>query len=67
MAVTPDANPLSEEHLQDLNRGIAQAEEGLRQVALAKRAGFDMTQQEADLRATQDKLRQIKQVYFPNR
>jgi hypothetical protein len=67
MAEIPSGNPLNEEHLEQLNTGIAAANEGLRQVELAKRAGMDMSQQETELRASLESLRQIKQVYFPNR
>lgn len=60
-------NPLSETDLAQINDGINQAEQGMRQLELAKRAGIDVTAQEAELTKTLKQLRQLKQVYFPNR
>jgi hypothetical protein len=59
--------PLSEAHLAQLKAGMEAADEALRQIEMAKRAGIDMGAQEAETRALRDRLAQIRQVYFPGR
>jgi len=66
MAERSPSFPLDQTHLQELSRGLLAAEEGLRQIALAKQAGIDVAQQERDLLASRDKILAIKQTYFPN-
>lgn len=62
-----DGNPLNEQHLTQINDGLRQADEAMRQIELAKRAGLDVSLQEQQVQATKARLLQIKQVYFPGR
>lgn len=59
--------PLNEQHLADINNALQQLAEANRQIKLAKQAGIDVTAQEAEAKDTENKLRSIKQVYFPGR
>lgn len=61
----PTTTPLGEADLAKINQSLAHVEEGLKQVDLAERAGINVTQQKAQLLATQEQLTKIKQVYFP--
>lgn len=67
MAVDYPPHPLTEEHLQQINDGIAAIEYAKRQIALAKKADIDVAQSETEANAALEKLRKIKAVYFPNR
>lgn len=60
-------NPLNEQHYQQIKDGLAQADEALRQIDLAKRAGLDVSAQEKQVAETKARLLSIKQVYFPGR
>lgn len=60
-------NPLNEDHLRQLNEGIAGVKNALSQIDLAVRAGIDVSSQKKSADETLAKLMQIKQVYFPNR
>lgn len=60
-------SPLTEQHYQDIKNGLEAINKAKAQIALAKRAGLDVTAQEAAANDTERKLLQIKQVYFPNR
>ena len=62
-----DENPLTEAHYQQLQDGIAKAELALRMVAQAKRADIDTGDVEQRASETLDRLRKLKNVYFPNR
>ena len=64
------ANPstiLGEEHLASINDALAKAKTAESEIKLAKLAGIDVSAQEAELKASLDKLHSIKQVYFPGR
>ena len=56
---------ITPQHLPQLNEALAKIDNGLKAVELAKRAGIDVTVQEAALRDAQGKILQIKQTYFP--
>lgn len=58
-------NPLTLEHLNQINNALEQIKTGLKAVELAKRANIDVADQERKLNETQSQLRQIKSVYFP--
>jgi hypothetical protein len=59
--------PLGEQHLVMINDALEKLKDAQEQVDRARRAGIDV-QPHADKIAEADtKLRQIKQVYFPNR
>ena len=60
------SSPITDQHLTAINEAIAQSQAALKEAELAKRAGFDMTAQVAQLNAGIEKLQQIKHVYFPN-
>lgn len=60
-------NPLDDSHLAEINDALAVLVETRKAIDKAKRAGIDMTSQEIAAKDAEDKLRQIKQVYFPNR
>lgn len=56
---------LGKEHLDAINVGLAHVEVAKHRIKLAKQAGFDMTQEEADLAKHEGVLRRTKQTYFP--
>lgn len=61
------ANPLTENHLAQINQGLDQVNVALQQIDMAKRAGLDVSAQEQQANDTRDKLLQLKNVYFPGR
>jgi hypothetical protein len=63
---TPLVNPLTQEHLEQINRAIADGDNALNHVVLAERAGIDVGKHKESITANVAKLRKIKQVYFPN-
>lgn len=62
---TPEVNPLTGVDLEKINQGLAHAKKALAQIELAKRAGLDVSQQEAQAQAAVQQLQNLKQVYFP--
>lgn len=64
MAAVP-ANPLTPDHLLQINNALDMARQADYQIQLAKRAGIDVSQAEQINNDNITKLRQIKQVYFP--
>lgn len=67
---TPEAeipNPLSEDDLRTINERLAQSRgvEGL--IQKARLAGIDVTRLEQQNREAQERLRRIKQAFFPGR
>lgn len=60
-------NPLNETHLQQINSALDAVKFAKDQISMAKRAGIDVTAQEAAALDAEKKLITIKQVYFPNR
>lgn len=60
-------HPLTESHLQEIQRGLDNIKLAQRQIQLAKMAGIDVSAAEAQALEAQAKLTQIKQVYFPGR
>lgn len=67
MSGLSDINPLTESHLMDINKALAQLDTAFKQIALAKQAGIDVAAQEAMATDARTKLLQLKQVYFPGR
>jgi hypothetical protein len=67
LANPPSINPLTDDHLQQINDALAAAAIAYKQLDLATLAGLDVTAQRASLDASTATLRQIKQVYFPGR
>lgn len=57
---------LGQEHLAKINDALGQIATAEHKIALAKRAGIDVTQYEQEVNKVGTQLRQIKQVYFPN-
>lgn len=66
MADSLSPNPLTEEHKQQIDKGIAAANIGLQAVKMAEMAGIDVSQQRQQLENNLEQLHKIKQVYFPN-
>lgn len=62
----PHNHPLNETHLQTINNALDHVKYAKEQIALAKSAGIDVTAHEKILDDTHDKLRKLKNVYFPN-
>lgn len=60
-------NPLTDEHLDNIQLALAKLDLARQQIVLAKAAGLDTSQLEADEQATRATLMKIKQVYFPGR
>jgi hypothetical protein len=60
-------HPLTEEHLANINKGLAAVKDGREQLALAKQAGIDTGEAEQKLNDAERSLVAIKQVYFPGR
>lgn len=65
----PDLNApaLDPSHLENINTGLKYVELGKNRIQLAKQAGLNMDQEEADLARHEKTLRAIKQTYFPNK
>jgi hypothetical protein len=61
------SHPLDESHYQEIMRGLAAVADGLSQVQKARLAGIDLSAVEQELRDAQQKLTQVKNVYFPGR
>lgn len=58
---------LTEEHYQNLRNALDQAANIQREITLAKQAGLDVTQAQATLDDSVNKIRQVKGTYFPGR
>lgn len=60
--------PLTNEQLAEIKSGVDNAEKALRDaiadMALAKRAGIDVTVMEKDLTALRTQIRKLKAVYY---
>lgn len=61
----PPESPLTIAHLEQIRNALDICRNGKAQIELAKRAGIDVTELEKTLTDAENKLRQIKQVYFP--
>lgn len=62
----PD-HPLTEADLAEINRGLDAVKAAKAQIALATRAGIDMSAQLAAANDAETRLIRVKQTYFPNR
>jgi hypothetical protein len=62
-----DSAPLTDKHLESINKALHDLTEAERQAHMAVRAGFDQTENLKDIAATKGRLNLIKQVYFPGR
>jgi hypothetical protein len=59
-------DPLGPEHLAQIKNALAIIDATQSQINKAKQAGLDMTQQQASIDDSRQKLLAVKQVYFPN-
>jgi len=62
-----NSHPLTEAHYNEIQNALAEAQNGLNQVAKAKLAGIDLPDLEQEIKEHQAKLIRIKNVYFPGR
>lgn len=60
------SNPLTPEHLQQINDALEKLDVAEKQAKLAERAGFDVSSQFQQIADNRARLLQVKQVYFPN-
>jgi hypothetical protein len=65
MATNPNS-PLTDQHLQQINTALQALEMAKSQILLAKQAGIDVTKFEQQAIDAEQKLRAIKNTYFPN-
>src|SRR5581483_1977852 len=65
--IMSNTNPLDESHYQMIVDGIMRAENALRQAEMAERAGIDVGDLKAQAQESLDKLRRMRNVYFPGR
>lgn len=63
----PLVNPLTEDHYNQISKALADGRLAERHIEMAKRAGIDVSEHEKNHTENMQKLRQIKQVYFPHR
>ena len=61
------ANPLTEEHLEEIKTAIKAADDAQHDIARAEAAGLDVSAQKTAIADGADRLRKIKQAYFPNK
>lgn len=61
----PPPNPLTEQDLERINTGLAQAREAQELIDMASRAGIDVEEFRVRARDSQEKLLRMKQVFFP--
>ncbi len=66
MSGTAAQDVLSQQDLANINDGLQAVKNGLYQADMAKRAGIDVAQETTELNDLQQKLTQLKQVYFPH-
>jgi hypothetical protein len=64
MADIPNS-PLTKAHLEEIQRGLNVIKNAEYQITLAKQAGIDVSDKEAQLADAKDKLQRLKSVYFP--
>jgi hypothetical protein len=60
-------NPLTEQHLQDMNDALKHITNVRESIRLAERAGIDVTEHKKLIDEHEQKIKQIKSVYFPDR
>ena len=65
--VAARAEPLTETDLDDLNRALARLKGADDLIAKAQQAGIDVEPFRQRARETEDRLRKIKQAFFPGR
>jgi hypothetical protein len=63
--VATPQSPLTVQHLEQMRNALDTLANMRAQIDLAKRAGIDVSQQEAQLVDAETRIRQIKNVYFP--
>ncbi len=66
MSGTAAQDVLSQQDLANINDGLQAVKNGLYQADMAKRAGLDVEKETTELNDLQQKLTQLKQVYFPH-
>lgn len=62
-----DGNPLTEDHLTQMNNSLETLKRARTAISLASRAGLDTTTQKAAVDDLEAKIRLIKSTYFPGR
>lgn len=67
MDLPADGNPLTEEHLAQLNEALVKVATARKAIDLATRANINVATQKAAIDDLEDKVKLLKQVYFPNR
>jgi len=65
MTPTIPMSPLTQDHLVQIQNALDVTQIAKNQIEMAKRAGLDVSRQEAQLREAEEKLLRIKNVYFP--
>jgi hypothetical protein len=60
-------NPLTEDHLHQINGALDGIKFAYTQIDMAERAGIDVSSQKQAARDAEKRLLAIKQVYFPGR
>jgi hypothetical protein len=67
MVEIPAGPLMGEQQYIELNAALDAIKWSIAEIAKAKKAGIDMTAQEASALDAKKRIEQIKQVYFPNR
>lgn len=56
---------LTDQHLQTIKDALAQLDRAQAELNLAKQAGIDLPNHQAEIDATRTKLQAMRQTYFP--
>lgn len=60
---SPALNPLTQQQIDELKQAKSDAEQGLAQTALAKKAGIDVSAQEEELTSQLNQIKGLLDVY----
>lgn len=63
----PEESPLAQRDYARLNDALASLAKARRKIDLAKQAGIDCSQREAECDYLQDRIEKAKAVYFPHK
>jgi len=63
---SPANSPLTDEHLQQIKAALRQIDIAESQIILAKQAGIDVARLEQELMDSKNRLRALKNTYFPH-
>lgn len=61
----PPPNPLTEQDLEAINRGLVAAREAQDLIDMAARAGIEVEEFRVRARDAQERLTRVKQTFFP--